>query len=224
MILHFTFLTGEVVTQVLVCVGLYFTKERSKENLLIFSGVQYIWVVFGGLGFFMLSYQFYAGSKLIIQKVNFEETNSNQTLSDTFVKLVIAIGIFYTVTWVAEVIAVWMIDPFELYRSIAIVSVTHFQCIFTDTCSTLLLFSAIFTIKRGIKMNHTQLRENFSAIRNFMVIFGVWEVTNITQYVDFVVLLSQGKDPATHLQHNVLNIIKIGGIVLAEVYITLMLV
>lgn len=49
-------------------------------------------------------------------------------------------------------------------------------------------------------------------------------MTNITQYVDFLVLLSQRKDPAAYLQHNVLNIFKIAGLVLAQIYIALMLV
>lgn len=131
---------------------------------------------------------------------------------------------FYTVTWIAEVIAVWTIEPYEVLRSIAIISATHLQCILTDACSTFFLFSAIFTIKKGIQNNHTQLRENFTAIRKFLTIFGLWEVTNIIQYVDFLVLISQRKEPGAYLQHNVLNIFKIGGLVIAQIYIALMLV
>lgn len=64
--LHYSFLFAEIICQCLVCACFYFVKTRSKEDLLVFSAVQYAWVVFGGLGFFMISYQFYAGSKLII--------------------------------------------------------------------------------------------------------------------------------------------------------------
>lgn len=151
MYLHYSFLLAEVICQCLVCACFYFVKTRTKEDLLIFSAVQYAWVVFGGLGFFMISYQFYAGSKLIIQKLNYEQTNSNQILSDKFIKLCLAIGVFYTVTWIAEVIAVWTIEPYEVLQSIAIISATHLQCILSDACSTFFLFSAIFTIKKGIQ-------------------------------------------------------------------------
>lgn len=209
------FMCGMLFGQWLVIV-LNFYPHETKADFELLATAVFIWVFFGGLTLFMIAFQFFAGSKLILQKLSLDDDRDlNRTYSKLFFYLVVFFAVFCTATCIGVVAHIATMEPFNMNNAYVTVSILHVECILTDTISTILLFMAWYTIRRGIKQNHTLLNENVVEVRKYLFIFGFWEITNIMQFVDEFILFFQGYLVTDQPQYYAFNALKYIGLATA---------